>query len=137
MESPLPGRELHFEARLIAALAARVGADVVPMSMVALHCQTIRPDLTLRFVNDAHLNHTMAYLTACAFQAALFGRSPEGLPVNTITDTRFLDAAHKDQDRDGGPLTRRFSAPERIQLQRIAWEGYQEFQKLSRAGKGG
>src|SRR6185295_895020 len=51
------------KARCIAALARRIDATVVPMSMVALHCQTVRPDLTLRFVNDGHLNQTMAYLT--------------------------------------------------------------------------
>ena len=116
--------------RAIAALANRVHATVVPMSMVALHCQTVRPDLTLRFVNDAHLNQTMAYLTACTFYAALFGRSPEGLPVGSVTDIRFLDNAHKDKDRDGGPITRVFASKERTELQRISWEGFQKFQEL-------
>ncbi len=121
------------KARTIAALARRIDATVVPMSMVALHCQMVRPDLTLRFVNDGHLNQTMAYLTACTFQAALFGRSPEGLPVATVTDTRFFDATHKDQDRDGKPITRTFSVKERLDLQRIAWEGFQEFRKISQS----
>lgn len=119
------------KARVIAALARRIDAAVVPMSTVALHCQTVRPDLTLRFVNDGHLNHRMAYLTACAFQVALFNRSPVGLPVDTVTDIRFLDAAHKDQDRDGQPLTRKFSAVERAELQRLAWEGCQKFHALA------
>ena len=82
--------------------------------------QTARPDLPLRFVNDAHLNHTMAYLTACTFYAALFDRSPEGVPVDTITDIRVLDDAHKDKDRDGGPIAHTFSAKDRADLQRIA-----------------
>jgi hypothetical protein len=119
------------KARTIAALARRIDATVVPMSTVALHCQTVRPDLTLRFVNDGHLNQTMAYLTACTFQAALFDRSPEGLPVDTVKDIRFLDATHKDQDRDGQPIARTFSAKERLDLQRIAWEGFQNFRKIS------
>jgi hypothetical protein len=122
------------KARMIASLAARLDAAVVPMSIVALRCQTVRPDLTLRFVNDGHLNQTMAYLTACTFQAALFGRSPEGLPVDKVTDIRYLDDAHKDKDRDGLPITRRFSAQERAELQRIAWEGFQEFRKLAPQG---
>jgi hypothetical protein len=105
------------------------------MSLVALHCQTVRPDLTLRFVNDAHLNQTMAYLTACTFQATLFGRSPEGLALDTITDIRTLDAANRDKDRDGQPLKRVFSARDRADLQRAAWAGYQEFQRLVAAAK--
>lgn len=119
------------KARTIAALAHRINATVVPMSTVALHCQTVRPDLTLRFVNDGHLNQTMAYLTACTFQAALFDRSPEGLAVDTVKDIRFLDTTHKDQDRDGQPIARTFSATQRLDLQRIAWDGLQNFRKIS------
>jgi hypothetical protein len=121
------------KARLIAALAKRIDASVVPMSMVGLHSQTVRPDLTLRFINDGHLNHAMAYLTACTFQAALFGRLPEGLPVDKITDIRFLDNENKDKDRDGQPLTRVYSAQERAELQRIAWAGYRQYLDLAKS----
>jgi hypothetical protein len=120
------------KAKTIAALANRIDATVVPMSMVALHCQTVRPDLTLRFVNDGHLNQTMAYLTACTFYAALFDRSPEGLPIDTVTDTRFLDDKQRDKDRDGDPIRRTFSAQDRADLQRIAWEGLKQFQELAK-----
>ena len=119
------------KARTIAALARRIDASVVPMSLVALQCQMVRPDLTLRFVNDGHLNQTMAYLTACTFQAALFGRSAEGLRIDTVTDTRYLDATHRDQDRDRQPLRRMFSAQERVARPRIAWDGFQRFRKIS------
>jgi len=129
MEAPPDSAPVMEKARTIVALAARTGASVVPMSTVALHSQTVRPDLTLRFVNDTHLNQTMAYLTACTFYAVLFDRSPEGLPVDTVTDIRHLDG-HPDQDRDGGPLTRKFSAKDRADLQRIAWEGVSQFRKL-------
>lgn len=118
------------KAAAIAALAARTGASAVPMSMVALRSQTVRPDLTLRFVNDAHLNQTMAYLTACTFFGVLFGRSPEGLPVDRVTDIRFFKDTERDKDRDGGPITKIFSPEDRAALQRIAWEGLQEFQAL-------
>ncbi|MFA7005088.1 MAG: hypothetical protein WC429_13685, partial [Verrucomicrobiia bacterium] len=77
--------------KIVAALAKRINATVVPMAMVALYCQTTRPDFTLRFVNDSHLNQTMAYLTACTFYGALFDRSPEGLALDKITDIRYLD----------------------------------------------
>lgn len=116
--------------KIIAALAKRIHATVVPMAMVALHCQTTRPDLTLRFVNDAHLNQTMAYLTACTFYGALFDKSPEGLPLDKVTDTRS-DDKQRDKDRDGGPITRVFSAKDRADLQRIAWEGLKKFRAMA------
>lgn len=118
------------KAKSIARLAKQTDAIVVPMSMVALHCQTVRPDLTLRYVNDGHLNQTMGYLTACTCYAALFNRSPEGLPVDTVNDSVSRDGKPA-QDPDGGPLKRTFSAQDRADLQRIAWEGLQQFQKLA------
>jgi hypothetical protein len=57
----------------------------------------VRPDLTLRYVNDAHLNKTMAYLTACTFYGALCARSPQGLSIDTVSDTKPRDAKHPDQ----------------------------------------
>jgi hypothetical protein len=119
------------KARAIATLADQIDASVAPMSLVGLRCQIERPDLPLRFVNDAHLNQTMAYLTACTLYAAIFDRSPEGLPVDSITDIRFLDNKDRTKDRDGNPITRKFSGRDLADLQRIAWEGYQEFRQLS------
>ena len=118
------------KAKTIAALAKQIDAIVVPMSMVALRCQTVRPDLTLRYVNDGHLNQTMGYLTACTIYAALFNRSPEGLPIDTVNDNRTKDGKPA-QDPDGGPLKRTFSAQDRADLQRIAWEGLKQFQQLA------
>lgn len=117
---------------LTAAPAKKIDASVAPMALVAQCCQTQRPDLTLRFVNDAHLNQTMAYLTACTLYVALFEKSPVGLPVDSITDTRSFEGERKDKtkDRDGNPITRKFSDKDRADLQRIAWEGWSEFQTL-------
>ncbi len=120
------------KARAIAAVAKRFDAVVVPMSTVALHCQTVRPDLTLRYVNDGHLNQTMAYLTACTFYGAIFNRSPVGLPISSVTDTRFFQGKERDKNPDGAPITRVFSPEERRVLQSIAWEGLQKFQALAR-----
>jgi len=131
LTSPPDPAPILTKERAMAALAKKIEATVVPMSMVALHCQTVRPDLTLRFVNDGHLNQTMAYLTACTFYGAVFNQSPQGLPVSQVTDTRYLDDKHRDQDRDGGPLTRKFSEKEGIDLQRIAWEGLVKFRALA------
>ncbi|MBL9203977.1 MAG: hypothetical protein JNN01_02730 [Opitutaceae bacterium] len=113
------------KARVMAELARRVGGTVVPMSSVALRCQVTQPQFTLRYLNDAHPNQTMAYLTACTFYGVLFDRSPEGLPVDTVTETR--PGTNPDQDPDGHPLSRTFSAQERLQLQKAAWDGLQWF----------
>jgi hypothetical protein len=119
------------KTKVIAALADRLDAAVAPMSLVALRCHTVRPDLTLRWVNDGHPNQTMGYLTACTFYAAMFERSPEGLPVDEATD---IKAFGEGQDADGGPLLRTFSPKDRTDLQRIAWEGYSQFQQLRKGG---
>jgi len=118
------------KAGTIAALAKQIDAIVVPMSMVALRCQTVRPDLTLRWVKDGHGNQTMGYLTACTFYAALFNRSPEGLPIDTVND--YGPKGDKaPQDPDGGPMRRTFSAKDRADLQRIAWEVLKQFQQVA------
>ena len=122
------------KTRAIAVLANQIDASVAPMSLVAFKTQTERPDLTLRFVNDAHLNKTMAYLTACTLYAALFERTPEGLPIDSITDVRYWQRPDKSfdktQDRDQQPIKQVFSAKDRADLQRIAWESYVEFESL-------
>lgn len=118
------------KAKAIAGLAKQIDASAAPMSLAGLKCQTERPDLTLRFINDAHLNQTMAYLTACCLYAALFDKSPEGLPVDSITDIRFFNNKERDKDRDGNPIQKTFSEKDRADLQRIAWESYQQFKQL-------
>ncbi len=117
------------KSQSIARLANKLGANAAPMALIAHRCQTQRPDLPLRFINDAHLNQTLSYMSACALYAAIFDRSPQGLPVNKVTDTRFLEG-DRTKDRDGLPITKVFSKKDLADLQRIAWEGYQEFQKL-------
>ena len=118
------------KTKSMARLANRIDASVAPMSWVAMRCQQKRPDLTLRFVNDAHLNQTMAYLTACTLFAAISGESPVGSPVDSVTDIRFLDNKDRSKDRDGKPITTKFSAADREQLQRLSWDAYQEFETL-------
>lgn len=117
------------KTRSTARLANAIDASVAPMALVAHRCQAQRPDFTLRFVNDAHLNKTLAYLTACTIYAAIFERSPQGLPIDSITDIRFF-GNDQTKDRDGKPITKQFNDKDRNDLQRIAWEGWQEFQKL-------
>jgi len=117
------------KSKSIAKLANSIGADVAPMALVAHRSQSQRPDLSLRFINDAHLNQTLSYMSACALYAAIFNKNPVGLPITEVTDIRFLEG-DKTKDRDGFPITKVFSDKDRADLQRIAWQGYREFQKL-------
>lgn len=128
-EAPDPAPILEKE-KSIAALADEIGAEVAPMSMIALECQTERPDLPLRFVNDAHLNQTLSYLTGCAIYAALFDESPVGLPIDSVTDIRYFNDKDKTKDRDGNPIKKVFSDKDREQLQQIAWKGREKFLEL-------
>nr|WP_143548287.1 hypothetical protein [Rhodopirellula sp. SM50] len=118
------------KAEAIAALADKIDAEVAPMSLVALKCQRQRPDLTLRFVNDAHLNQTMAYLTACTLYAAILDADPRGLSVDSITDIRYWQNKDRTKDRDNLPIKKVFSEQDRADLQRIAWEGYQAMKQM-------
>ncbi|MEL6107221.1 MAG: hypothetical protein AAFU85_14365 [Planctomycetota bacterium] len=131
MTSPPDISPVIAKARSIASLAKSLNASVAPMSMIAHQCQTDRPDLTLRFVNDAHLNQTMAYLTACAIDAAIFDRSPEGIKVDSITDIRYWENKDKSRDRDNLPITRRFNEKDRRDLQQIVAQGIAAFAKLA------
>jgi len=133
LTAPPDPAPINEKAKVIAALGQRLDAIVVPMSTVALHCQTVRPDLTLRYVNDGHLNPTMGYLTACTFYAALFDRSPEGLPIDTVNDRPTKDDKPA-LDPDGKPLKTVFSPKDRADLQRIAWEGLRQFRQSAPSG---
>lgn len=122
------------KTKATAVLADSVGADAAPMALVGLRCNQRRPDLTLRFVNDAHLNQTLSYMSACTLYAAIFGKSPEGLDVASVTDIRFWESADgsldKTKDRDGNPITKTFSKADSDELQQIAWKAHQEFQAM-------
>ena len=115
--------------RFLQALGAELDAIVIPMAAVAHRCQTERPDITLRYVNDGHPNQTMAYLTASTFYAALFNASPEGLAVETVTDDRVKIPEHPDQNPDGGPQIVTFPADLLAFLQRTAWQGLQDYRQ--------
>ena len=75
----------------------------------------------------------MAYLTAATFYAALFGRSPEGIPVNDVTDTKVTDRNHPDLDPDGRPQRKVFDDDQRLFLQRTVARAVEDYRKL--AGK--
>lgn len=115
-----------------AKLANSEGVKVAPMALAVLRCQEQRPDMTHRFINDAHLNQRLSYMTACTLYAAIFDSSPVGLKLNSVTDIRYFEnkKENKDRDRDGKPITMTFNDSDRAFLQRIVWETYQEFETL-------
>ncbi|MFV1995415.1 MAG: hypothetical protein ACC661_08250, partial [Verrucomicrobiales bacterium] len=130
LETPPDAAPALANARWLKQLGEELDALVVPMSLVANECQRARPDLTMRYVNDAHPNQVMAYLTACTFYSVLFERSPEGLPVNSVSDTKIVDPDHPELDPDGGPIKKILPEDLRNFLQRTAWEAVQKFNDL-------
>lgn len=124
---------------LAQAEAKKINALVVPVPLALMLAQDstepIARTLTFRYKKDFHPNNTMAYLTACTFYAALTGKSPEGLKLNTVSENTLqnihgeaITEANKDEaisskvDIDGGPLDTVFDDETRLFLQRTAWK---------------
>jgi hypothetical protein len=61
-----------------AAIAAELGADVVPVGPLWRDLRATHPELELWDGDGVHPNRAGSYLAACAFYAAIYGRSPEG-----------------------------------------------------------
>ena len=128
VQAPIDLKPVIEKTEAIARLARRNDVKVAPMSFVASKCQTNHPEFTLRFENDAHLNQTMAYLTACTIYSVIFERSALGIEVNSITDIRYWkNDRSTGKDRDGKPIKKVFSEEEKKALQRTAWTALQEF----------
>lgn len=134
------------ECRAALAFSKTTGAIVVPVPLtITLAQESVAPvarTLTFRYLNDGHPNHTMAYLTACTFYAAVFGKSPEGLLFSKVTENKSqnihgeavrVDENTKDLSSlvnpDGGPLEKVFTENERRFLQRTAWQAVEAFRK--------
>lgn len=87
------------------------------------------PRIPLRYKNDGHPNQYGAYLTACLLYAAVFNKSPEGLSLSQVVETKIVDKKHPNNDPDGNPLQRVFTDDERRLIQRTAWESILAFRK--------
>ena len=130
LQQPYDPAPVMEKSKVMAQLARDCDAMIAPMAFVANQCQAGAPEIALRFKNDAHLNQTMAYLTACTMYSALFGKSPEGIEINSVTDIRYWENDRKTgKDRDGNPIKRVFSDKERLFLQRTAFNALQDFVK--------
>ena len=118
--------------------AKTIGAVLVPVPLALTYAQesteAVARTLTYRYKNDFHPNNTMAYLTACTFYAALYGKSPEGISFNRVSETKNQNIHGESvgsnsnsqvsslYNLDGGPLETVFSDQERLFLQRMAWK---------------
>ena len=132
------------ECRAAHAFAGTIDAIVVPVPLAITLAQDsqepVARTLTYRYKNDFHPNNTMAYLTACTFYAALYGKSPEGLTFNKVSENKSqnihgeavrVNAKNKALsdlvNPDGGPIETVFSDEERLFLQKTAWQAVQKF----------
>ncbi|MFN2352559.1 MAG: hypothetical protein ABR497_11510 [Kiritimatiellia bacterium] len=128
-EPPDP-KPVMEQARYQAALANEMDALVVPMPLAVLKLLQKRPDLTLRYSDNSHLNQICAYLTACCFYAAMFDKSPVGLSVREINNPAFVGKMARDPD--GHPKNVVFPDDLATVLQETAWEAVSEMNALRR-----
>jgi len=126
---PIEEERALMEVRLAAKLAKEIGALVVPVPLAIQRLQKKGTDLTFRYKNDGHPNQYGAYLTACLLYAAVFNKSPEGLGLTEVVDTKIVDPKKPDSDPDGNPIKRVFTEAERTLMQRTAWETMEAFRK--------
>jgi hypothetical protein len=129
VKEPIEPERVRNELRIAAGLANQTGALVVPVPLAVYRLQKAGAPVTLRYHNDGHPNQTCAYLTACLFYAAVYNKSPEGLKLSEVVETKIVDRKRPDCDPDGGPLKKVFTDEERALLQRTAWETLQAFRK--------
>ena len=126
---PIEKERALLEVRLAAALAKQTGALVVPVPLAVYRLQKNGTALTFRYKNDGHPNQCGAYLTACLFYAAVFGKSPEGLALSEVVETKIVDRSKPTSDPDGHPIKRVFTDAERRLMQRTAWETIEAFRR--------
>ena len=102
-------------------------AAVVMVPLAIKNIQSGGTHLRFRYVNDAHLNQTGAFLTSNLFYAAMTGKSSEGFTYNSVTENKLNDG----KDPDGGPPEVVFDETTKRYLQRMAFEATEEFQTLA------
>jgi hypothetical protein len=122
VSQPVEAKRAIEETKIAAEFAKKNGALVVPVPLALYLLQKEGTTMSFRYKNDAHPNQRCAYLTACLFYAAIFDRSPEGLKLNAVTESKITDRKKPDCDPDGHPLELVLPDDERLLLQRIAWK---------------
>jgi len=95
------------------SLARKLHAEVAPAGIAWDLCRKNSPAITLFDPDGSHPNPTGTYLTACAFYAATYMRSPEGLPATATWP--------------GGSIT--VPPADALALQQHAWQAYREVRR--------
>ncbi|MBI3947644.1 MAG: hypothetical protein HY321_17115 [Armatimonadetes bacterium] len=100
-------------------VATELDSAVAPSYLACYNAKRARPDLDLAAgsPDNSHAGYRCYYLQACTVYAALFNRSPEGLPVRAV------------RARDGKGLV--LTDDEALFLQKTAWESVQEFRRMA------
>jgi hypothetical protein len=124
-EPPDP-EPLMDKLRYQAALANELEALVVPIPLAVLKVLQRRPDLTMRYSENSHLNQICAYLVTCCFYSAMFDKSPVGLTMREINNPGFKNK----KDPDGNPRNIIFPEELATVLQESAWEAVSEMNAL-------
>jgi hypothetical protein len=124
-EPPDPGPFME-KLRYQAALANELEALVVPIPLAVLKALQKRPDLTMRYSDNAHLNQICAYLVTCCFYSAIFDKSPVGLTMREINNPGFKNK----KDPDGNPKNVVFPEALATVLQESAWEAVSEMNAM-------
>lgn len=122
VSQPVEAKRAIAETRAAAEFAQKNSALVVSVPLALYLLQKEGTAMSFRYKNDAHPNQRCAYLTACLFYAAIFNRSPEGLKLNAVTESKITDKKRPDCDPDGHPLELVLTDDERLVLQRVAWK---------------
>lgn len=134
VRAPIEPKKTVMELDVVKKLAQETNVEaVIPVPLAINNIQRNGTDLTFRYVNDFHPNQYCALLTASMFYAALTGKSPEGIKLESITGNigKGLDRKpRKDKKGPDGKETKvTFEAKTRNYLQKAAYEAVTEFNK--------
>jgi len=105
------------------------GARVAPVGLAWESLRRDQPGLELYYADGSHPSAAGSYLAACVFYAAVFHRSPEGLPAKISGIPVNLETAKPEPERTAVLVD--LAADLAQAVQRAAWNACQE---LDRAG---
>jgi len=96
------------------SIARNLQAEVAPAGMAWERCRNKDPQIELFDADGSHPGSNGTYLTACAFYAAIYMRSPRGLPATVAYD---------------GTTVVNLTAADAAKLQDHAWQAYVDVRK--------
>lgn len=133
-KAPVAKSKTDMELAVAKKLAKEINAAaVIPVPLAVNNIQRNGTNLTFRYVNDFHPNQYCALLTASMFYAALTGKSPEGLKLDSITGATGKGPDRKPRKDKRGPDGKKrtvvFDTKTMNFLQKSAYDAVTEFNK--------